>query len=187
MSTSAAMAIPIIDHVSSWRISPHISILGAELFAMLQALKWIFKNKNVIKAAVILTDSMSGIQLLKKRNPKTYLHQVFKLQQLVLIISDELPIRIQFIPGHKDIKGNEIADGAAKTAHELELVTKVPLAREEMVSLTKKHFKLKWQGMWTNSMSITEKGKRLAVVRDTDGHWQWAYRKKRQLNVHWLG
>ena len=60
-------------------------------------------------------------------------------------LSDALTIIIQFIPGHKDIKGNEIADGSARTAHQLERLTEAPLAREEMESLTKKQFKLRWR------------------------------------------
>ena len=96
-------------------------------------------------------------------------------------LSDALPIRIQFIPGHKDIKGNEIADGAARTAHQHERLTEAPLPREEMVSLTMKHFKLRRQSVWTNSMSVTERGKRLSAVRDTVGHWQWAYHNSRVI------
>ena len=72
---------------------------------------------NTKTGAVLMTDSLSGIELLKSRSPKTYIHLYFKIHRLVLELNTRLPVKIQFVPGHHDIKGNELADAEAKAAH----------------------------------------------------------------------
>lgn len=55
-------------------------------------------------------------------------------------LNSDFPVKIQFVPSHKSIKGNEIADTAAKEAHGICSFTRFSLSLEEMVRITKKHF-----------------------------------------------
>ena len=53
------------------------------------------------------------------------------------------------------------------------------MTREEMMRPVKNHFLNKWQSKWINSMRENDKGKKLALVRDRVGYWQWSNHKLR--------
>ena len=66
------MVIPHTNTKYKWKLSPYITVLYAELFAIFRALLWL-RDQPVHQAGfVIMTDSLSGVQLLKNQQPKTY-------------------------------------------------------------------------------------------------------------------
>ena len=87
------------------------------MFAIKQALMFIKTNKNICANVVIFTDSLSSVFLLLDRAPSTYLFIVYDIQEIIHNLLPVICVRIQHVPGHKGIHGNEVTDGAAKEAH----------------------------------------------------------------------
>ena len=55
--------------------------------------------------------------MLLDRSPSTYLFIVYDIQEIIHNLLPDICVRIQYVPGHEGITGNEVADGAAKEAH----------------------------------------------------------------------
>lgn len=92
------------------------SIFTAKAYAILAAVKHIKQLK--MQKAVIYTDSLSVVKALKtmkkQRNPVlvslyTILCTIYKLRQHVVVC---------WVPGHREIQGNVLADQLAVTAHD---------------------------------------------------------------------
>ena len=85
-----------------------------ELAALESAISWIAANENFHHRRILLcTDSQSLCKALRSTNPE--LASVSKR-----LDSLRAELSIQWIPGHCDIPGNELADAAAKSASELD-------------------------------------------------------------------
>ena len=75
------------------------------------AVEWLSTNKP--SSGLIITDSQSLCEALQGHDPN--------LDPLRLKLKNtDFPLTIQWIPGHSNIPGNELADTAAKAATELE-------------------------------------------------------------------
>lgn len=83
------------------------SIFTAEAFAILKAIE-AAKNKKTI----IFTDSLSSINAIKNINNYSTIAVVIRDK----LIAKKKNLRLAWVPGHKDIAGNEIADLEAKQA-----------------------------------------------------------------------
>ena len=95
------------------RLPDNASIFTAELRAILLAINLI--NTSSSKAFVILVDSLSSIQAIENRN---WSHPVVQeiLIKLHHLIASGSSITFMWIPSHIGIKGNTLADTAAKLA-----------------------------------------------------------------------
>ena len=114
VSVSAALEIPSSRFADSWKLDPSTAVLGAELFAITQALLWARANLASTGQLVILTDSLNSVALLSSRRPSSYLCEVFRAQRLLLLLNSTCAaVRVQFVPSHRSIPGNEAADRAA--------------------------------------------------------------------------
>ena len=184
-STSAAMVVVSSETTISknWKLSPLMSILSAELFALSEALKYV--KENIIKAygVVIYTDSQSGIYLLQNTRPRTNIHLVFDIQSLMLELNYRFPVLIQFIPGHKNIQGNEMADLAAKAGHNLLETVDASLCKGDRTRLFKRIQKYEWHRYWLNEMEISGKGKHLFKIKKQLSHWDWSSHKERTVET----
>ena len=78
--------------------------------AMSLAVGWLEANQTMNKAA-ICTDSLSLIQAMQNKSPcaRTLRHKLHDL-------STNINMLLKWVPGHKDIPGNEMADKYAKEA-----------------------------------------------------------------------
>ena len=93
-------------------LNKYFSVLTAELYGIVTALYWIFSTKS--RTSVIITDSLSTLQAIQnvswKKNPL--------LNKACLLYSNltsaEFTINMLWVPSHKGIVGNEIADRLAK-------------------------------------------------------------------------
>jgi len=93
-------------------LNKYSSVLTAELYGIVTALYWIFSTKS--KTSVIITDSLSTLQAIQnvswKKNPL--------LNKACLLYSNltsaEFTINMLWVPSHKGIVGNKIADRLAK-------------------------------------------------------------------------
>ena len=78
-SVASAIYIPYINRTSCWRMRNEHSILSAELFAILQALKYI-NNETSVSKWIILTDSMSALRIIAGTSDR-YCKTVNEIQQ----------------------------------------------------------------------------------------------------------
>ena len=91
------------------RGAPFTSSFEEELQAMHSAVNWCIENQAPSTHTLIATDSQSLCQSLLGNSPI-----VDKLKRQLDLCAGR--ISIQWIPGHADIPGNELADAAAKEA-----------------------------------------------------------------------
>ncbi|KAF2346174.1 Ribonuclease H domain, partial [Trinorchestia longiramus] len=102
-----------------------------ELHAIYEALSWISENSAPSDKYDIFTDSLSFLYLIRSTKPKYYIPLVYNLQNKLINIFSSHYIRLQFIPGHRGVSGNEAADSTAKAAHLLRYRTLTPYSKEE--------------------------------------------------------
>ena len=131
---------------------------------------------------VIFTDSLSSIKKLKSPNKldDIKLHEIIhKLQEL----NQRKEVYIQWIPSHKGIKGNDLADKAAKNAISYPFLTYESPNINERINQTKTKLVEVWQTHWENQINVTNKGRALFSIKTRIEHWPWAENKNRRLGI----
>ena len=105
---SSACAFLTIDPLTpmkkSFKLNENLSILGCELYAILEALNYVKKLANR-KPCVILSDSLSGLQGISNTKPKTYDDIIYKIQKLLAEVNETCVVELQYIPRHKGERG----------------------------------------------------------------------------------
>jgi len=102
---------PTVSETLMKRGAIFTSSYDEEVLAMEMAVGWLIDNPP--SSALIITDSQSLCEALQGHDPN--------LDQLRLNIKNlPLPLTVQWVPGHSDVPGNELADQAAKMATELD-------------------------------------------------------------------
>ena len=79
------------------------------------------------------------------------------------------------MPGHSGIRGNDLADEAAKESLNNDRVVKLPMAYKEYKSIIKSLILKQWQEHWTLYGRC-----RLKTFKPTLGDWKSAHRKNRR-------
>ncbi|XP_042888110.1 uncharacterized protein LOC122263640 [Penaeus japonicus] len=175
-STSAAIYIAEKNITTIWKLPNHTQIIEAELFAIRQGLKYIIENK--LTKTVILTDSKSAIQLIANPKPKKYKGITFDIQNLILTLTKHKSIiKIQHIPAHKNIKGNEIVDLAAKKAHNITS----PSNLIKDISNIKKETKLIFQNNWEKQLNRILSTKNYYIKNSNSQPWTRS--KNRKIDI----
>ncbi len=101
-------ADPTILHQSRLRGAAFTSSFAEEAAAMQLALEWATTN-HPDSSLTICTDSQSHLKAIERRSPVTH-------HLRSLLNARPGPTSLLWIPGHKAIPGNELADTAAKAA-----------------------------------------------------------------------
>ena len=130
---------------------------------------------------MIFTDSLSSLHLLANRRPRHYSPDVFNIQSLLLSLNSSRSVKLQFVPSHKGIVGNEAADAAAREAHSLPYLTLPPLSREEIKSSLHTKLLATWHIYWSRVVAHTSTGRFLRSIKSELGDWPWACHKSRSL------
>lgn len=185
-STTAAMILMHCNNTmieQSWKLKPHCSIFTAELFAISQSLKYAINNINNVTGLVIFSDSQSSILSLQQRKPKRYVPLILEVQGLVQQLQNRFPVILQYIPGHKGIKGNTKADELAKLAHTRHVSLLSPLPKEDMLPHVKTAVWKYWKDLWLRSVESTGKGKALLSIKSNLNTWQWTSLRPRILET----
>ncbi len=110
----------------SWRIDHRHTSLDAELFAIFQAIIFIRTHLS-LQRVVIYTDSKSSLQLLSSRKPSTARSLLYNIHELRRFLTGPgWEDRLQWVPSHVGIQGNEIADATARLALQTPVLEHVP-------------------------------------------------------------
>ena len=111
-----AFTIPALKITKKFKLNDRISIFSAELWAILESCIYLHNLQYVPQRVIIFTDSLSSIKALQGRNNnrkdllaeiRLWLHQ---------IKAKGTDISLVWIPSHVGIRGNDMADQAAKDA-----------------------------------------------------------------------
>ncbi|KAL8619177.1 hypothetical protein ACOMHN_049959 [Nucella lapillus] len=114
-----ALVIPDLGITKKYHLNNGISIYTAELYAILKACETINDMPQPPRAAIILTDSKSSLQGLvsgRTKNRQELQAEISFLTHQILYKGTDLTL--MWLPSHTGIKGNELADKAAKRATE---------------------------------------------------------------------
>ncbi|XP_063601635.1 uncharacterized protein LOC134777703 [Penaeus indicus] len=152
-STSAAIFIKDKNITTMWKLPKETQVIEAELFAIKEALTHSYITNNKIKNSVIYTDSKS-VHSIQNTNPKKYKNIIFEIHSIILsLMENKHKIMIQWIPAHKNIKGNEIADLAAKTAHNINETFNITKDISNVIKEIKNKSLKNWEEYLTNALN----------------------------------
>ena len=155
--SAAALVIPELTYEDQWKIQSE-NIVTAELIAILKALQFTIQFLKGINI-VIFTDSQSAISIiggysLSFRTIVYAIHSCFES-----IIADGRKIKIQWIPSHCGIQGNESADQLAKAANNRPSWTQIETPLSDLQAKCKKAIWHKWQQERKNELILSNLGK----------------------------
>ncbi|XP_050690435.1 uncharacterized protein LOC126982433 [Eriocheir sinensis] len=109
-----------------WRLPPQVSILQAELAAILCALRHATADMNT--TIIIHSDSLSALKVLQAMSVRDYTRLITTiLHEANTLVSLGKNIILDWVPSHVGLRGNKKADRAAATARSLPQIT-FPLA-----------------------------------------------------------
>ncbi|XP_032457267.1 uncharacterized protein LOC116418058 [Nasonia vitripennis] len=119
LSVGSASVTEDLDFIHSRSLDPHSSIFTAEAMAINTTLEYVAESRS--SRHIIFSDSLSVLQALQNKSAGCLNHPlIVKAKRLLLEISEnsiiENPLQLVWIPAHKEIFGNELADLYAKKA-----------------------------------------------------------------------
>ena len=146
-------------HMENKRLSKTCSY-QAELYAIKAALEWLKSNPHKLKTwkrVKILTDSKSAVTSLKSTKIKNKM--VEDTIETLKEAKKSAKIKLQWIKGHSNNKGNDLADNLAKKACKTETCQpiEVPISSTEVKAMASNILRKRWQQRWENSKYETAK------------------------------
>jgi ribonuclease HI len=136
-------AYVIGDIIYSYKLHAGFSIFSTELLAIFKALEDLTRHKE--KRFILYTDSLSSLHSLSSPNYDSH-PLIFYIRKLLdVLIADGFSILFCWVPSHVGIRGNELADSAAKSANNA-LTFALPYG--DLKSYVKRLSNAKWQELW---------------------------------------
>ena len=183
-STTSAMWVPHMNAKDHWKlnIGQARSTMGAELHAISKALHWTVINSAILptEQIVILSDSKSGLQGIKKYSTKTYTFIIDQIRKTAATLQDiGISVCLQWVPSHVGVGGNEMADGLANSAHNLQEETLMPLDLSEMKNLIREEHTKDWQRFYDGVRPNLHIGN----IKEKTSPWSWLPHKHRRIDV----
>ena len=143
------------------------SVFTAELYAILKAVRFISNSADT--NFVIFSDSLSALRFLSGRK----MDHCIKIRIIKALNSCGKSVTFEWVPGHSNIRGNDLADAAAKDALQHRTIVRPPLVFSDFQSLASKAVHSRWQADWSTKYC------RLRTFKPVLGDWKSAYRDNR--------
>lgn len=146
----SAFVIPSKSLTQKFRLNNSVSVFSAEVFAIHKALLFLEQCPLLEKNIAILSDSKSALQALK--NPRKNRICILSkcLESMYNLKQRDCHVWLYWIPSHLNIKGNDLADKAAKEGASLPSVTdNIGLSASEVYSRLKHESLVKWRQRFT--------------------------------------
>lgn len=178
-STSAAIYIANKRSVIAFKLNPSHDIVGAELFAILMALRSV-NTKDIETKYVILTDSQSALYIISNTDNPSYKVVTYEIH---LLLQQRPNVSLQWTRAHCGIKGNEIADRAANMGHGNSFSCRSQMSKEENCNLINKCFTEHWRKNWKCSVILSNKGKFLSNLQKNIPNNSWITMKSRRIET----
>lgn len=116
--TGLAIYSPVATYSKMYKATLEASVFTLEAVAISKALETIQTNR--IPDSLILSDSLSVLEAIKNYSPittKKVSYLILEIKKVLWELSDNgQKVSMMWIPAHKNIKGNELADKLAKFA-----------------------------------------------------------------------
>jgi hypothetical protein len=131
------------------RLPDHASIFSAELHAIILSLEFVYASEK--SNFVVCTDSLSSLQAIegaKFENP--FVVEILNLY--LQLINRGKHIIMCWIPSHIGIRGNDMADKAAKEALELP-ISDIKIPYTDLYGNVKAFFQNEWQTFWNEQVN----------------------------------
>jgi ribonuclease HI len=178
-SCSIGVVINKYEIQFAYKLENSVSITSAEIEAIGKALS--LAKLLGINDPIILTDSLNSCLIIDK-----YKHMIAQEPNMMKLIElgFELNATIQWIPSHINISGNDLADKAAKTALESDLVFETinnPFRFSDIVKQLKNKSAVNFQN-WYNIES-TNVGKLTYEILPTIYTHPWYHRKDCNVKI----
>ena len=125
------------------RLPSYSSIFTAELYAIYSCIKFIADLKD---PSVIFSDSLSAITALQSLHSQPH----FLLNWIQLELLRHPHIKLEWVPSHMNIEGNEKSDMLARDSSKLTYITSIPISESEMRRHIQLHYRSQWEVAWSN-------------------------------------
>ena len=99
-------------------------------------------------------------------------------ENIIPLKNKNVNIKLQWIPSHCDIKGNDVADKLANEGRTLPQIT-WPIELHNIKNFIKKQMLKKWQQDW----DIKKQNRDYGLLKPTIGNWHWYRNKNRAIEV----
>ncbi len=138
----------------SWNLDSGMKVFDAELFVIEKAFEIAFNNRQLnIEKVWIFSDSQAAIKRLKNSSLKSDLYYIQSIRKWAeKFQNNNIQMQLEWVPGHMNIKGNELADKAAKKEAKLQRT-----AIESYISIAyikrkiKESTLIEWTSIWQAS------------------------------------
>jgi ribonuclease HI len=150
-----AFYIPAIDVTKMYRVNDNVSTMSAELVAITMALTYIIDCPRHLLQAVIISDSKSSLQALE--NPQQNRHDLLLecLHMLSQLRSRGTEVEFVWVPSHTEVRGNEVADRAAKHATKLPDITyNIGHTKSEICAILRQGILSKWKNVFKEKAEL---------------------------------
>ena len=169
---SAAMVVPSRGYIDSWKLPGFFSIFSAELYGILRALKYVEGHPGT--EYLIATDSLSALKALSSENYRENILIWEILENMYLLSSAGTEIKIEWVPGHSGIEGNEMADKAAVSATNLPYITKPASPKQDLKLLIKSKSCIFWKQVRDHNFMHSNTGSFITGIKVSPSHWPWS-------------
>ena len=177
-STSSAVYIAHNKKTYSWKLGFQHSILAAELHAIKMSLFIIKLNSHFNKTKIVVfSDSKSALTMIQATNNRSD-QNVNDIISLLYELNQSKHTILQWIKGHSGIEGNEIADKAAKSAHEKSYSVLHPLSYKDDIALLNKEVQIYWKNYWLNQTQVEQKGLFLVNIKKHMYPRKWYFSRR---------